>query len=57
MKKYWLCCPISKIEYLDIEKDEYIKEKMEKKKLYKYYLQKQKEEREISKSNNNNNNE
>lgn len=46
-----------KIEYLDIEKDEYIKEKMEKKKLYKYYLQKQKEEREISKSNNNNSNE
>lgn len=40
-----------KIEYLDIEKDEFIKEKMEKKKLYKYYLQKQKEEQDKVKLN------
>ncbi|RCK66728.1 hypothetical protein Cantr_03396 [Candida viswanathii] len=33
-------------EFMDKERDEFIQEKIEKKKLYKFYLQKQKEEQE-----------
>ncbi|KAL6452509.1 CMC1 COX assembly mitochondrial protein [Candida maltosa Xu316] len=38
-------------EYLDLEKDEFIQEKMEKKKLYKLYVQQQREKQQQEKEN------